>query len=147
MKAIREFKHEYRFLSNFYGSSIEIHGKWYKTVEHAYQAAKTDNEDEREKIRLAKTPGKAKRLANKIELREDWESVKFKLMYLLVEKKFADNDFKKRLLDTGDAFLEEGNRWHDNIWGNCFCDKCKNINGQNFLGEILMQVRTKLNKD
>lgn len=37
--------------------------------------------------------------------------------------------------------IVEGNYWHDNYWGNCTCDKCKNIEGQNKLGKILMKIR------
>lgn len=51
---------------------------------------------------------------------------------------------KKKLLGTGDAVLIEGNTWHDNIWGDCSCPKCWNIEGKNLLGRILMQVREEL---
>jgi predicted NAD-dependent protein-ADP-ribosyltransferase YbiA (DUF1768 family) len=48
------------------------------------------------------------------------------------------------LLDTGDEELVEGTTWHDNIWGNCSCPKCKNIPGQNRLGKLLMQIREEI---
>ncbi len=38
---IREFKGEFRFLSNFFPSRIYHDGIEYPTVEHAFQAAKT----------------------------------------------------------------------------------------------------------
>ena len=43
-----------------------------------------------------------------------------------------------------DIMLIEGNYWHDNYWGNCLCPKCKEIEGQNQLGKILMKVRSTL---
>ena len=60
--------------------------------------------------------------------------------------KFAVPELGEMLLSTGDAYLEEGNHWHDNRWGHCTCDKCKNKTAQNLLGNILMQVRTELSE-
>ena len=52
------------------------------------------------------------------------------------------NDYLGGKLDmTGLEEIVEGNYWHDNYWGNCTCDKCKNIEGQNKLGKILMKIR------
>jgi predicted NAD-dependent protein-ADP-ribosyltransferase YbiA (DUF1768 family) len=46
-----------------------------------------------------------------------------------------------RLAATGDAILVEQNHWHDNYYGDCVCDRCKDIPGQNRLGRILMELR------
>ena len=59
-------------------------------------------------------------------------------MYDVCYEKFTNNDalhLKERLLKTGKEELVEGNTWHDNYWGNCTCEKCKNIAGQNKLGK------------
>jgi hypothetical protein len=56
-------------------------------------------------------------------------------------QKFSKHEFKSLLLSTENMFLEEGNYWHDNFWGNCYCKKCKNIIGKNQLGKLLMKVR------
>jgi len=48
------------------------------------------------------------------------------------------------LLATGDTKLLEGNRWHDNFWGNCDCPNCRDKPGLNYLGKILMRVRLEL---
>lgn len=58
--------------------------------------------------------------------------------------KFSDDKLKKKLLDTGHRKLVEGNYCHDNFWGSCYCPRCKNFEGKNFLGNILMEIRTKL---
>ena len=90
-------------------------------------------------------PSEAKKLGRKVKLREDWETVKYDIMYQVVLAKFSQNeDLKNKLLETGDAFLEEGTLWHDNCWGNCRCNECKNIVGKNHLGQILMRVREEL---
>lgn len=48
---------------------------------------------------------------------------------------------------TGDAFLEEGNHWHDNRWGRCSCERCSSKIAPNWLGKILMEIRAELNED
>jgi len=139
---ISEFKNKYFFLSNFYRCSIIIDEKQWPTIEHIFQAAKTTDLDKREYIRNLKFPKEAKQYSKKIDLRSDWEKVKYDIMYGAVYFKFNQNkDLASKLISTNDQYLIEGNYRHDNIWGNCYCDKCKNSKGQNLLGEILMKVR------
>jgi ribA/ribD-fused uncharacterized protein len=91
------------------------------------------------------TPSMAKQVGRRVELRKDWEEIKIDVMTDLILRKFTQNkELKKKLLETGNLELEEGNYWHDNFWGNCYCPKCKNIVGENILGIILMEVRTLL---
>ena len=60
-------------------------------------------------------------------------------MYEIVLAKFSQNEYlKRRLLETGNALLIEGNDWGDTYWGVC------NGRGKNKLGKILMRVRTEL---
>lgn len=62
--------------------------------------------------------------------------------------KFGNPELRKILLSTGDEELvEDTTSWHDNIWGNCDCPRCRNIPGQNLLGKALMQVRDFYSKD
>jgi len=62
-----------------------------------------------------------------------------------VKAKFKQNsELLKLLIATKPHDLIEGNYWHDNIWGDCLCSRCKNIKGQNLLGKILMEVREEL---
>ena len=136
------FDGEYAFLSNFYNASCIFEEKLYPTVEHAFQAAKSLNHAERDWIAAAGSPGLAKRLGRRVNLRPDWEKVKFDVMEECLRSKFADPVLKQKLLATGDEELVEGNYWHDNTWGNCSCEKCKDIVGKNMLGNILMKLRT-----
>lgn len=132
---------EYDYLSNFFHSPILFQGLAYDTLEHAYQALKTTDYFESEAIRRANGPGLAKKLGRKATLREDWEVIKIGLMTELVRIKFTTHeDLKKKLLDTGDATLIEGNYWNDTFWG-----VCKGV-GQNNLGIILMKIREELRK-
>lgn len=144
MKAISSFSGEYRFLSNFYSSKIKFGRLEYPTVEHAYQAAKTLNEEDREIVSKAPTPGVAKRLGRQLALRDDWEKVKLGIMLHLVRVKFGTVAFEDKLLSTGEAELIEGNYWNDTFWGVC------RGRGENHLGKILMKVRgerARLNKE
>lgn len=138
---INRFSGHYEFLSNFYPSEIEWGGLTYPTVEHYFQASKTFDCDKRAEIAAAATPGLAKRLGRKVELRKDWEEVKDMVMEIGLRKKFADPRLKAWLRATGRTYLEEGNTWHDNYWGVCYCPNCQDKVGQNHLGKLLMKIR------
>lgn len=136
---ILEFSGKWRFLSNFYASPVRYEGIEYTTVEHAFQAAKTLDHAQRRTVAAEATPGRAKRAGKRVPLREDWETVKFGVMRILVTLKFTTNpELAKKLLETGDRHLEEGNTWGDTIWGVCRGE------GQNNLGKILMAVRSEI---
>lgn len=142
---INSFDGKFAFLSNFFNSPIPISDGidtfTAKTMEHFFQASKTPNIEEFLDILAADTPGKAKRLGRKCMLYPDWEKIKINVMESGLYLKFSDPILKTKLLETGNEILEEGNYWHDNFWGNCYCDRCKNITGQNNLGKLLMKLR------
>lgn len=131
---IEKFEDEYKFLSNFYPSTVWYEGIPFNTVEHAYQAAKTKDFDSQMKIAEASSPAKAKRLGRKVEIRSDWESIKIEVMTALLKQKFQGK-LRQMLLDTGEKILIEGNWWKDYFWG--VCDDV----GENHLGKILMSIR------
>ena len=138
---INDFHGEYFFLSNFSDSPIYYNGKLWPTVEHAFQAAKVD-EETANRILVAPTPGAAKKLGRQGQMRPDWDEVRFKVMEECLMRKFLCNtDLLQKLLNTGDNELIEGNTWHDNIWGDCNCPRCKDKHGQNMLGKTLMNIR------
>lgn len=143
---VSSFDKEYSFLSNFYPTLVDFEGLVYPSSEAAYQAAKTLDHQLRQPFTVL-SPGQAKRFGRTIELRPDWEEVKEKVMLGIVRSKFNSNpEIAEQLIATGSEFLVEGNHWHDNTWGDCSCEKCKDIPGQNKLGKILMQVRAELAK-
>jgi ribA/ribD-fused uncharacterized protein len=141
MKVIREFRAEYRFLSNFHPASVELDGLEYPTVEHAFQAAKTGDPAQRERIRTLPGPHQAKKAGRALDLRPDWERVKIGVMEELVRRKFTRHaELRELLLATGDQELMEGNRWNDRFWG----VDLDSGEGENHLGKILMKVRREL---
>lgn len=142
MKTIDKFDGEFAFLSNFYPSAISDGYTTFPTVEHYFQACKCEYMDDYDAIAAAPTPGQAKRLGRQAVLRDDWEQNKLNVMETALRKKFAIPELREKLLATGDAYLVEGNFWHDNTWGDCGCEKCKHTHGQNNLGKLLMKIRT-----
>lgn len=142
-KVIDNFRGQYYFLSNFspYGFICKNRWEW-KTVEHYFQAYKSVDNYHLHLIRKSETPAKAKKLGSSIKLRDDWDVIKVWIMETALKYKFEQNkDIKQRLVDTKDAMLIEGNMWHDNFWGDCKCNKCRNKTGINVLGNLLMQIR------
>lgn len=132
---IDSFDGKYAFLSNFFPSPIKDAGITYPTVEHYFQAMKSLDIEERRKIAAAPSPGQAKRLGRKVQLRPEWNDIKETFMYMALWEKFSDPYLREMLLDTGDEELIEGNWWGDQYWGVC------NGVGQNRLGNILMLIR------
>jgi len=136
---IDRFAGEYSFLSNFYPVEIVFGGESYPSVEHAYQAAKTLNLEERAWIRAAKKPGTAKKLGKTVTLRPGWNELRLRVMEELVLQKFSrDNALRAELVATGDLQIVEGNTWKDAFWG------VYDGKGENHLGRILMSVRSRL---
>lgn len=138
MKIINEFKGKYDFLSNFSKAKVEMDGVVFPSLEAAYQAAKFDKLGDRLRFRMmpanmAKKAGKQAKINPK-----KWDEKKYGIMLELVRDKFSRSPMKKKLLDTGDAELIEGNWWGDRYWGVC------NGSGENNLGKILMQVRDEI---
>ena len=106
----------------------------YRHVEAAYQAAKTDDAAGRRRIREAEKPGEAKKLGQKVKLREGWEQMEITSHGRLVREKFQDPDLREKLLATEDAYLQETTGMI-HFWGVC------RAHGKNHLGKILMKVR------
>ena len=141
---IYQFTEEHEFLSNFWACRVKYGRRVYPSAEHAYQASKTLDERERKDIRLAYSPARAKEIGKRVTLRPDWSTnTREFAMYEVLSAKFKGEDLElaKMLVDTGNEILCEGNNWHDNYWGDCFCPRCKHIVGANTLGDLLMIVR------
>ena len=132
---IDAFVGDYAFLSNFYPCTVTYNGLTYQNTEAAFQAQKVLTDEERQEF-TSLTASEAKRLGRHVDLRKDWEKVKLMEMFNIVYAKFKQHpELAKKLAETDDCYLEEGNWWHDNFWGVC------NGEGLNELGKILMTIR------
>ena len=140
--SICHFRGDYAFLSNFYLHPLVYQGMTWKSSEHCYQAMKTTDPVERCAIKMASTPGAAKKLGAKCTMRADWEDIKVRVMRDIVKAKFSDPELASKLIATGNVELIEGNIWQDFTWG-CVWDGHE-WQGRNLLGNILMEVRAEL---
>lgn len=139
---IDSFTGKYRFLSNFSPCIVTYEGMPYLSVEHAYQAAKTNDYNERKTVDwLNLTAGEAKKAGQTLTLRKDWDEVKLDIMDRLVRRKFKEPLYRNALMETGTEELIEGNTWGDTFWGVC------NGVGENHLGKILMKIRAEYAKE
>ena len=123
-----------------YPSTLYFEGQRYPSAEHAFQAVKSLDLDDRIAMSVCRSPEEAKKAGRVVNLRPDWEDVKVGYMHNILRAKFEDPELAQQLRDTGDAQLIEGNSWGDTFWGMC------NGEGQNTLGTLLMLVRKEISE-
>ena len=131
---------EYKFLSNFYYAPFSLDGNIWPTIEHYYQAAKTNDDLTQTRIRELSTAAEAKAIGQNVKLRPDWEEVKIPIIRRAVRAKFLQNEnLASKLVETWEKVLIEYAPWGDRFWG---IDKAGV--GENNLGKVLMEVRAEL---
>lgn len=137
--AITKFRGKYEFLSNMYPTILYIGDEIYPSAEHAFQAMKCLDKDERIAMSTCRSSKEAKAAGRLVKLRPDWEEVKVDMMYKVLKAKFENPELAQKLRDTNGETLVEGNTWGDDFWG-------VNSKGQgrNMLGNLLMQVRKEI---
>ena len=119
----------------------------FATGEHAFAAMKFWGSDAEHFFDIvhASGPNPAKVLgrSRKHPLRADWEVVKLDVMAAVTRAKYTlDREEGKRLLETGDRLLVEGNFWGDEVWGVAL--DVEGVPGRNWLGTLLMARRAEL---
>jgi ribA/ribD-fused uncharacterized protein len=149
---IDKYEGKYRWLSNFYPLPKP-------SVEHFYQAKKLKLGAKNERGELwhnlvmrASSAGQAKRMLRhdvpaKCKLpKEIWDPLRLSVMRPLLVIKFSIPEMREKLLDTGTQRLVEGNWWHDNFFGVCYCQRCRDagIKGENNLGKMQMEIREEI---
>jgi ribA/ribD-fused uncharacterized protein len=137
---IKGFFGDYRFLSNFGEGGVWFEGLYYPTRENAYQAAKVDLVFRDKFIDIS--PAQSKKDWKKYTLLDkspyEWDERKIDVMNRVVFEFFGQNkEMRKRLIDTGNKYIEETNHWKDTCWGYDVNLKT----GENRLGKLLMKVR------
>lgn len=130
------FRGEWAFLSCMAPAVVQFDGTAYPSVEHAYHAAKTEDEVERFEISRMRNPDDVKRYAHSMVPGGNWEERRVHVMLRLLRSKFFHNRHHgDKLLATGQQWLEEKNEYGDTFWGT------HNGQGENTLGKLLMIVR------
>lgn len=141
MKKILEFNEEYSFLSNFYPSPIKFEDIVYPTVEHYYQAQKSDDINVRKAIADLNAPNRAKSAGRRIKIKDNWGNIKIDIMRTGINLKFDQNlELANKLINTYPLEIIEGNFHGDIFWG----VSLKINEGYNWLGKLLMEKRKEL---
>ncbi len=140
------YTREFYCFDNFSAFMVELDGKVYSTVEHAYQAAKfVDSVPEiADKIFQARSPGEAKSIAdnNKENIVANWHEIKVDVMERILRAKLNQHPFvKKKLLETKDYLICEDSPV-DSFWG-----IGPDRKGENVMGKLWMKLRTELQQN
>ena len=139
------FKGKNSFLSNFTLCELRYKDIDFISIEQAYQWGKAENLKDKEAILKCKSSKESKKIGHSIKCDiKKWDLNKEKVMYELLKIKFANDNLKRMLIETGDLELIETNYWHDLYWSNCMCYKCKEIPSKNIHGKLLMKIRDEL---
>ena len=138
----------YGVLSNLYRCRIMFEGLEFPSAEHAYQYGKPRKPELAEWLMSpVLTPRHVAIFAHALQtwdISPGWSRDRYLRMRLVLHAKFSQNErLAKVLLSTGDAELVETGTVDNAVnrrWGRV------NGNGQNQLGFLLMETRTRLRK-
>lgn len=135
---IKEFKDDYKWLSNFASVEITLDTFTYPSVEHAYQSAKCSFLWWKDLCSdTSNSASYVKRKSKTIKLVDDWDNIKIDIMKKCLEQKYNSDPYKTLLMNTNNQYIQEGNYWGDTFWGVCL----KTNTGQNILGHLIMDIR------
>jgi hypothetical protein len=145
---------KYGFLSNWYNSEFSYENVKFCSAEQCimWSKARLFKDENVEKMIMNTTDQKRiKSLGRMVHNFDDtiWMKNIYSIGFNAIYAKFNNNNqiLKNKLLDTGDAILCEASPY-DCLWGVGvsveLAKNHKNWNGKNLLGNILMDVRTKL---
>lgn len=136
---IQKFSGSYKWLSNFAPVEIELDGRIFLSVEHAYVSAKNDNETWKSICTDdTYTAAQIKQLGRDVVLVDDWDIKRLEVMRYCIFQKFYQEPYKSKLLATMDQNIQEGNTWEDKFWG----IDLKTGVGENHLGRLIMEARS-----
>lgn len=124
------------YLSTFYHSPFRVGNEVFNSVEHYYNAQKFNLfSDNYQLIKNAKNSLVAKKIANKFKSKKSWnKNLSLQTMYEANLLKFSQNPkLLNYLLQIENDLIKSNGSNHK--W-------CYGQNGENLLGEILMQIRT-----
>lgn len=148
-------KSTFGLFSNFYPCTFAVGGATYNCSEQYFMKKKQELFDPHNQLLATNiiretNPTNIKRFGRQVKNFNEqiWNQHRYKFMYDAVYAKFTQNlEFRTTLLATGDKILVEASPY-DRIWGigytksNALANKDKW--GQNLLGMILMELRSKL---
>lgn len=164
IKFYRSNEKPFGAFSNLFRREIAVEGNKYPTVEHAYQSLKPRDPRVRDWLLAAPAPSLVAlgahvfpsdeldpaivmgRTADSLlgfHTRPGWSRLRYPWMLSCLQAKFTqNNDLQQLLLSTGNAEIVEAGKIDDEAgrrWG------IVNGRGQNYLGRMLMRIRSELN--
>lgn len=138
----------YGAFSNLFRREIEFEGERFATSEHAYQAGKARKPEVKAWLMAAPSPALLAMAAHGLyywDVSPGWSRTKFDRMRCVLQAKFTQHeDLRELLVSTGSARLIETatvDNEVNRLWGEV------NGQGRNMLGELLMELRAKLQSD
>jgi ribA/ribD-fused uncharacterized protein len=140
---ITEFRGQFNFLSNFFITPVMFRGVTYRSSEHAYMSAKSNDPQWKAYcINPGVSASDVKQNSQFIRYVDDWPKIKLAVMRECLESKFENPELRKLLIATGNQNIQEGNWWNDRFWG-VDLNVTPNI-GENHLGRLLMNLRDEI---
>ena len=139
---IDKFKDDFAFLGNRFRCLFTWEGIQYKSAEAAFLSSMCEDEAER-KVYAQCSIQKAVLKAKEQTPYPGWEEARLDIMETILKAKFEQNpDLMKKLLETGNSILINGNSKQETFWG----IDLYSWEGENHLGKIIMKIRDKENK-
>lgn len=133
------------FLSNTFLTRIKYEDRFYRSAEHAYQAAKCLKKEDKEEIhKRGVSSYDAKWRGERAERKPHWNVDKIAIMEAILREKFTRLKLLNMLKQTDNMELIAENNQHEIFWGVCSCSKHERT-GFNMLGQILMKIRPEIN--
>ena len=130
-----------QLLAAYSRHGFDLDGFYWPSVAHYFEGMKFADADLQAKIREARHPRDARKLArrNFWKVRKDWKKIQRVIMTRGTYAKCRTHpEVAQALLATGDRELVE-HSLYDNYWG---CGR--DLRGYNYYGKMLMDVRNRL---
>lgn len=146
IEKIVSFTREYSFLSNDHTCLVHYDGLLFSSVTHAFQAARSADQEIKERISKIEDIESMYKIAETIEDPPRWVKDRKKIMEVLIRDKFRRNPvLRQRLQETNNKLLINSYVSAENpnnlFWGTV------DERGENIIGKILMKIRADLISD
>src|SRR5208282_2445425 len=133
---------EFYVLSNFSSFRVEVDHIDFQTAEHAYHYYKFPHHAEIQgRVLCARSAHEAYKIGQTYKnlYFDKWDEIKISVMHNILRAKVNQHEYvRRKLLETMDRTLVEDS-WRDNFWG-----IGPNKDGENWLGNLWMQVRNEV---
>lgn len=140
------FAGKYNFLSNDHICLVYHDGYLFNSVTHAFQAARAQNQETKERISKIHDFDIMYEIAETIEDPANWAKFRSKTMEVLIRDKFRRNpQLRQRLSETAPAIIQ--NTYDDTENRNNLYWGIVDGRGENVIGKILMKIRDDIKND